>query len=415
MTIFVQIASYRDPQLIPTIEDMLRKAKNPQNLRIGICNQYHPEDKFNNLEKYKKDFRFRILDVPYGQSRGACWARNMIQQTYMGETYTLQIDSHMRFVKNWDETLINMLRGLQAKGFKKPILTTYVAHFNPYDANQKFIDEPPLQMNFYKFTEEGVVVFQPDIIPNWKKLTAPVPARFYAAGFSFTIGAFCREVPHDRDYYFIGEEISIAVRAYTNGYDLFHPHKNLLWHYYTRKNSKRHWDDHKNWFQRDNICYQKNRELLSMENAGRKVDFGKYGLGKVRTVRDYEKYAGILFSKRGVQRYTLECRLPPNPRVFPTEKQWFESFYTAKKYCLEVESRNFTYSDYDFWVVAFHDEKDQTIFRDDANRQEIERIRAGNKSRYQIIREFYSVKPKYWVLWPHSKTRGWCKRLTGNF
>ena len=30
--IFIQIASYRDPQLVPTIEDMIAKAKNPENL-----------------------------------------------------------------------------------------------------------------------------------------------------------------------------------------------------------------------------------------------------------------------------------------------------------------------------------------------------------------------------------------------
>ena len=35
--IFVQIASYRDPQLIPTIEDMLSKASHPENLVFGIC------------------------------------------------------------------------------------------------------------------------------------------------------------------------------------------------------------------------------------------------------------------------------------------------------------------------------------------------------------------------------------------
>ena len=38
--IFVQIASYRDPELLPTIEDMLKKAKNPENLVFGICWQY---------------------------------------------------------------------------------------------------------------------------------------------------------------------------------------------------------------------------------------------------------------------------------------------------------------------------------------------------------------------------------------
>ena len=57
MKIFVQIASYRDPQLIPTIESMLESAEKPENLVIGICRQYHPEDGFDNLNNYNPYFR----------------------------------------------------------------------------------------------------------------------------------------------------------------------------------------------------------------------------------------------------------------------------------------------------------------------------------------------------------------------
>ena len=34
--IFIQIASYRDPQLIPTIKDMLANAKKPKNLVLVL-------------------------------------------------------------------------------------------------------------------------------------------------------------------------------------------------------------------------------------------------------------------------------------------------------------------------------------------------------------------------------------------
>ena len=73
--IFVQIASYRDPELVNTIEDMIKNAKRPQNLVLGICRQYHHEDEFDNLDKYRDDKRFRILDIPHEDSKGACWAR----------------------------------------------------------------------------------------------------------------------------------------------------------------------------------------------------------------------------------------------------------------------------------------------------------------------------------------------------
>ena len=87
MKIFIQIASYRDPQIIPTIKSALENAKRPENLVFGIARQFHPDDKFDDLSDYKNDDRFRVLDIPYEESRGACWARNQIQQLYNKEQY----------------------------------------------------------------------------------------------------------------------------------------------------------------------------------------------------------------------------------------------------------------------------------------------------------------------------------------
>jgi len=73
MKIFIQVASYRDPQLIPTIQSALENAKRPENLVFGIARQYHPDDNFDNLDEYRNDKRFRIIDIPYTESKGACW------------------------------------------------------------------------------------------------------------------------------------------------------------------------------------------------------------------------------------------------------------------------------------------------------------------------------------------------------
>ncbi len=212
MKIFVQIAAYRDPQLEPTIKNMLENAKRPKNLRIGICRQYNPDDQFDLLEEYRKDKRFRILDVLYSDSRGVCWARNQVQQLYEGEEYTLQIDSHMRFEKDWDDTLIKMIKQLQKKGFEKPLLTGYVSSFDPDNDPSGRVQEP-WRMAFDRFIPEGAVFFLPETIPGWQEMKEPVPARFYSAHFAFTLGKFSEEVQHDPEFYFHGEEISIAVRA----------------------------------------------------------------------------------------------------------------------------------------------------------------------------------------------------------
>ena len=169
MKIFVQIASYRDPELENTIKSMIENAKRPKNLVIGICRQYHPEDGFDTLNDYRKDKRFRILDILYSESKGVCWARNQVQQLYGGEEYTLQIDSHMRFEKNWDDEFIKMVKQLQKKGFQKPLLTGYVSSFNPENDPEERVKDP-LRMVFDRFIPEGAVFFLPETIPGWEKL-----------------------------------------------------------------------------------------------------------------------------------------------------------------------------------------------------------------------------------------------------
>ncbi len=299
--IFVQIASYRDPELIPTINDMLKKARYPDRLRIGICRQYHPADGFDNLDKYKKDNRFRILDIHHSKGNGVGWARNLTQRLYMGEDYTLQIDSHMRFLKDWDVILVDMIEFLQQQEYSKPLLTGYVPG---YDPNKNFTTNnsyPPLKMVFDKFTPEGIVVFDSVVIPYCEQLVCPIPAQFFAGGFYFTLGKFCQEVKYDPEVYFLGEEISMAVRSFTHGYDLFHPHKTLLWHYYSRTNMTKHWDDDQTWYSKNLTSYSKLRKLLNIGKTDKGSDLTQYGLGNKRSLKEYEKYSGVVFSKMGIK------------------------------------------------------------------------------------------------------------------
>jgi len=413
MKIFIQIASYRDPELVKTIKSAIENAKKPKNLVFGIARQFHPEDGFDNLSEYSDDKRFRVLNIPYLESKGACWARNLIQQLYDGEEYTLQIDSHMRFAPNWDDEMIKMVKQLQKKGYPKPLLTGYVSSFDPDNDPQGRVQEP-WRMAFDRFIPEGAVFFLPETIPGWQDLKEPVTARFYSAHYCFTLGQFSKEVQHDPDYYFHGEEISIAARAYTWGYDLFHPHKVLIWHEYTRKGRTKQWDDDKQWVERNNFCHKKNRALFGMDNEP-PMDHGEFGFGPVRTLRDYEKYSGLLFSKRAIQQETIDKKYPPNTYNYASEEDWMNSFASIFKHCIDIGYSQVPEEDYDFWAVAFHDENDETIYRKDADQNEIKNMKNDPDGYCKVWREFQTTaKPKYWVVWPYSKSKGWGERITGN-
>jgi hypothetical protein len=416
-TIFIQIASYRDPQLLPTVKDLLDKAEFPDNLRLGIAWQNNPKDPWDDIQEYLKDPRFRILDIPYKESEGVCWARNKIQKLYDNEKYTLQIDSHHRFVRGWDTQLIDMVKQLQKDGFKKPLITAYIPSFDPDNDPQARVQEP-WKMNFDRFIPEGAVFFLPASFDIEYTKDKPLPARFYSAHFAFSIGKFCKEVPHDPNYYFHGEEINIAVRAFTHGYDLFHPHKVICWHEYTRKGRTKQWDDDPRWGERNATAHLRNRKLFAMDNEKKDIDFDKYDFGNIRKLEDYEKYSGLCFSKRAITQEVLDNKSPKLYSQIDIDNintdQFHQSLLHIFKHCIDIGYDQVPENDYDFWAVAFKDKEGQDMYRQDADAEEIKRMKNDPDGYCKVWRQFQTPhKPYSWIVWPHSISKGWADPITG--
>lgn len=329
-TIFIQIASYRDPELRPTLQDCLVKATYPTRLRFGICWQHAIEDTWDTLDEYKQNERFTIMDVPWNESKGVGWARHQTQRMWKGEDYTMQLDSHHRFIQGWDEECIRMVK---STGSKKPFLTSYVAAYTP---GESLRDSGPYQMNGKEFNENGNIPFYSAHIQHHTSYTKPIPARFASGHFYFTIGKHCIECPYDPQTYFEGEELSLAVRSFTLGYDLYHPHKTIIWHHYIRKNNKKHWDDFSNatkqtgktdtvWYELDKESKKRVRQLLG-EETNNYIAMGPYGLGTVRSLHDYELYAGINFTHRKLHPKTVQGIAPPIMEEYPWTTPMKESY-----------------------------------------------------------------------------------------
>lgn len=311
--IFVQIASYRDPELIPTVLDLIGKSDNPDQLRIVIAWQH---DDHESIELIKQ--HVEIIDIPYVDSKGVCWARNLIQQRYNNEQYTLHLDSHHRFIKGWDTKCINMYNDAQKLGSRLPLITGYLPNFD--SINDTYTDEI-WSIKLIKFMQDGPLFCSPMPVIDEVLLQNPYPARFYSGHFAFTDGNFCKLVSHDPEYYFYGEETNIGVRAFTHGYDLYHPNIKIGYHQYNRNYRPTHWNDHINtlkkatdveWKQLDDRSTFKHRCLFGMDQLNLKEP-SLYGFGSVRSLSDYETYAGIRFSDRYISKYTLNNGLPPNP------------------------------------------------------------------------------------------------------
>ena len=401
--IFVSIAAYRDPQLNATVTDCLSKARNPDCLRFGICWQ-HGNDEVR--PPFAGD-RFQVLDIFWKDSQGACWARAEAMKLWRGERWFLQVDSHCRFAPGWDETLIRMMGETASP---KPVLSTYATPFTPGAA--EILTGAPLQIGFQGFTDDGIPHMKPMAIPNWHSLHRPLRARFLSGGFLFAPGNFVHEVPYDPELYFLGEEASMTVRAFTHGYDLFHPCETIVWHDYVRKDAVKHWDDHTEanktgieWGERDLQSKSKIRKLL----MGQPIK--PFGLGSARTIEKFEEYAGISFRLRKAQDYTVRGEEPPNPKP---DANWAQEIYSWLVR-IRLNGREFpagSWSDFSFWYIGVCDENHNEIYRRDLSPQELEPL--AEQAEIELVCELQSgTIPAGWTVWPVSRSRGWLQKIEG--
>lgn len=403
--IFVQIAAYRDPELLPTLRDCLARAAQPERLRFGLCWQRDEQD---SLEEFAQDPRFRVIEVPHQRGRGACWARQQTQSLYQGEAYTLQLDSHHRFVDGWDQLCIDMLEGLRAQGHPKPLLTSYVPVYEPtHDpAGRQHL---PLRLRFGHFSDDGPIAVVPVGMDEFETLVAPEPARFFSAHFVFTLGCFCHEVPYDPALYFFGEEPSLALRAFTHGYDLFHPHRVVVWHHYGRTASPKHWSDHLQWSFRNERSMQRYRTLIREGLAGigpEASELGPHGLGTVRSLKDYEFFCGLSFAARAVSQHAQRGLPPPEP-LPPVDEAGLQALLLRPR-CLDVPLAEVALvgglEAQAFWYVGAHCAQGEELVRHDLRGEEL--AQALERGFFRL--QFGSLQvPVRWTVWPYVSETGW--------
>jgi Glycosyltransferase (GlcNAc) len=402
--IFVQIAAYRDPELSYTVQDLLAKASDPKSIRIGICNQATPAG-WNHVAL--QDPRVTQIKVPYRTAKGTCWARSRVQELYEGEEFTLQLDSHHRFEPMWDRALIDMLA---KTGSPKPVLTAYIPGYSGKGKHVTLGPPEPGKQVFQQFDRDGVVAFIGAAMAPDEQFRPP-RARFTSGHFIFAPGQIVEDVPYDPALYFMGEEITLAVRAFTHGYDLFHPHRSYVYHAYVREGNRRHWDDHnpeKNkrlvpWQRYQSESVKRVNTLLTEPEA---VE-APFGLGTVRSLRDYELYAGLSFKFRLAHQNTLDGLEPPSTRCWNWE--WSHQPGRELRARVELDAEELGQSaPADFWYFGLHDANGRELARIDLTDPEVLSLRR----RAVDVHCWSPSDPATYTVIPFCQEKGWGTRIT---
>ena len=267
-SIYVSVAAFREYLLAETLMSAFEHAAHPERLFVGVIVQNcflgekcqkgtkvvgkdrngkdvlevidgipdpnHIESFCTNsttFRKYCDNGQVRVLYVNETDALGPAAARYYSSKLWGGETYYVQIDSHLQFAHGWDELYIQDLK--LTKNFPKSILSTYPPGFVNFRQYPPFTPGTRLCKCQIRATEGWLVRVEMNGRCHENE-TRPTQMSFMGAGFFFAPAEFLVDVPYDPflPYLFMGEEVALSIRAWTSGYNIYAPRKNLIGHQY---------------------------------------------------------------------------------------------------------------------------------------------------------------------------------------
>lgn len=281
MKIFVSIASYMDHQLEETIDSCLENAHFKDRINIAVCDQ---SMEFNQTVHDKVKY-YTFID--YRSARGPCWARHLLQTVMQDEEYYLQVDSHTLFHEDWDVHLAHHIDKLG----KNAIISTYpLDHKDDFEKMNEWtwcLRVDPTKL-FDRYTYFNTQI-------GHSKTKTIHKGFLLAGGFLFSHRSFVEQVPYDPVFYFAGEEPSLALRAFTHNFDIYHVPDVPLRHNYINNGTRPlQWERDDEWHRLQLISEERFSDLINDKLRG------PYGLGYQRSISDYRRFCGIDYPNRAI-------------------------------------------------------------------------------------------------------------------
>ena len=289
--ILIEIPAYCDADLLNTVHSAIAQADNPDRVCFAICYQ---DDDTTNLKELKKIKNCKVKHLKKSEAKGTCYARYLCQKMIEDEKYIYQIDSHMRFTKGWDTKMIEQLLSI---GDPKATISFYPPalkeEMEKLPVDSKAYDKPsstsPSMIVARNFKEDSnYFLYTP--AKGFKPKTDGKPLRspFISANNFFTFAEAHKTILHNPKMYWYGDEQPMSIRLFTHGWNNYCPNESYIYHRYMRKD--------RSVPQTRTKGIQEEEELMG-QLINNQTKNG-YGLGKERTIKQFEDFAGIDYTKK---------------------------------------------------------------------------------------------------------------------
>lgn len=356
-SIFISISSYRDNTCAATLKKAFERASNPELLSAGIVQQncVHPDKCYTgtgwaNTRAWVKSEhpdvdcalafceselgkphcdagRIRILRLDEIDAFGPFFSRFVNSKLWRGENYYLQIDAHTDFRSDWDSSMRAQM--LATSSYPKSVISNYPLGGSPSSKSPwKALSNPlrdhgaeiPSALCGCSFEHAGQGRYTVRLSQSGRHFASNQDevkrSLFVAAGFFIAHGEFVNEIGFDpfMPFLFMGEEIALSIRFYTNGYNIYAPSADVLKHEYVRKESPKFWESVGYTYSRSNIhneltdlIIQRVQYLVTFPEADRKDKVSpsnlltlmdRFGLGTRRTAQLFLRISGMDLANR---------------------------------------------------------------------------------------------------------------------
>lgn len=261
---------------------------------------------------YCDNGQVRVIYVHETESLGPAAARYYASKLWAGETFFMQCDSHLMFADHWDDKYRAEIRA--TTNYPKSILSSYPPGF---DAVQNGVVTESkgarLCVCMTMDADPNPIIRINTGVGYHGSETKPTEIPFIAAGFFFAHANFLVDVPFDpfMPWLFMGEEIALSMRAWTHGWNVYAPRKNLIAHQYRpgRMGLPKYWESVNRLYRgaADNSKFQRpvikrvkymvgypDSALETIKAEGIELvleDIEHYGLGQQRSWQEYMDYA----------------------------------------------------------------------------------------------------------------------------
>mmetsp|Transcript_10863 Transcript_10863/g.32151 ORF Transcript_10863/g.32151 Transcript_10863/m.32151 type:complete len:691 (-) Transcript_10863:598-2670(-) len=325
-TIFVSIASFRDWRCRVTVESAFGRAKYPDRIRVGVVDQIdsdsdpscdvaiRPCESYPSQALCKFHDHIDVYEMESSLAVGPTFARHLLSRMYRGEFYYLQIDAHTTFTQDWDVDIVAQFE--QTKN-DMAVLSTYLFGV---EGNMQASTGLSIQQSRYLICNAYFKGFGRERrlhhdISDQPEGTARIRGSpqlhpYWSSEFSFSRGHFVLTVPYDPHIPMVekhDEEISMAIRAFTHGFDFYAPERNICFRHAYAEGApvpKSFLDNLSTYRGKQAIAISRLMNIIGMSTDTDWDDSEEnmYGLGKVRSVAQFYTCFGVHVGERITER-----------------------------------------------------------------------------------------------------------------